>query len=76
MPRSVLFVELKACQMANDAGHCHRAWTPWWAEVEVKIVIFHEPVAMDAVLYKTLTPCAKRIVFGVLTVLNCPPLRC
>ena len=50
MPRSVLFVELKACQMANDAGHCHRALTPWWAEVEIKIVIFHEPVAMDAVL--------------------------
>lgn len=47
-----MFVELEACQMANDTGHCHRALTPWRAEVEIEIVIFHEPIATDAVLYR------------------------
>ena len=42
--------------MANDTGHRHRALTPWWAEVEIKIVIFHERVATDAVLYKCRLP--------------------
>lgn len=47
-----MFVELEACQMANDTGHCHRALTPWRAEVEIEIVIFHESIATDAVLYR------------------------
>ena len=61
--------------MADDTGHCHRALTPWRAEIEIEFVVFHEPVAADAVLCQydfLLAP----TVLDVLTVLNCPPLRC
>ncbi len=75
MPLPILLVELKACQMANDTGHRHRALTPWRAEVEIEFVVFHERVAADAVLYQyDFLPAL--IVLEVLTVLNCPPLRC
>ena len=51
-PRPILFVELKACQMADDTGHRHRALTPWRVEVELEIVVFYERVAADVVLYQ------------------------
>ena len=52
MPLSILFVELEACQMADDTGHRYRALTPWRPEVKIELVILYERVAADAVLHR------------------------
>ena len=59
MPLPILFIELEACQMANDTGHRHRALTPWRAEIEIEIIVFHEGVATDAVLYRCWLPAGR-----------------
>ena len=43
-------MELKAGQMSNDTGHYYGALAPWWAEVEIELVILHEGIATNAVL--------------------------
>lgn len=60
VPLAIFLGEFKASKVPNDARHRHGAFAPWWAEVEIELVVLHICIASDIMLYSNLPSAGSR----------------
>ena len=50
MPFAIIGVEVQPRQVAKDTRHGHGTIAPWWPESEIKFVVLHIRIALNASL--------------------------